>query len=82
MLRKCSHGNYVPTDMPDDESPYCSGCHPLVDQTIKAWRTVHERDHDETVKQDCPVCCSREFSYDDETSFLCPRCGFDQFSII
>jgi hypothetical protein len=80
MLRKCEHGNYCPSDM--DFSYACSGCRPLLDKLLSSHPALHERESDEIREVECPICMSKEFTYFNENSFFCPRCGCDEFTLL
>ena len=82
IMHKCPHSVYIPSDFQGEQSPYCSYCTPT-NKGIKPPRNIGEADADELKAFNvCPLCCSREFEYDDENHYRCPVCGFDQNDIV
>ena len=73
MLRKCDHSVYIPEDVAEVESPYCSYCNPPT--PFKLGKNL--RHDDELGIFTCPLCLSEEFDYRGEENYGCPRCGFD-----
>jgi hypothetical protein len=78
-MRRCKHSVKIPDDVEGEASPYCSGCVPAVSKRIEAIK--YECEADER-KPECPLCLSKDFSYHDETNYICPRCGYDNHFIL
>jgi len=78
-MKRCEHSVMIPEDVQSEQSPYCSGCTPIISKRIDAIK--YEREADEK-RPDCPLCLSKDFTYHDEDNFICPRCGYDNFFVI
>lgn len=78
---KCPHDVYIPSDMPGNKSPYCSGCQvpdPLppgakLSQVVGSPFPYGEKA--------CPVCGSKKFRYKNEWDYHCNECGTDALDV-
>ncbi len=82
MLRRCEHDVYLPADIEGEQNPFCSGCS-VMNKGINPPRKIEEDSSDEiSIFNACPICSSKEFSYQDENDYNCPVCGFCERDII
>jgi DNA-directed RNA polymerase subunit RPC12/RpoP len=80
-MLKCPHGNYMSEGLLFSYA--CTGCRPELDKMLKIRPAIHEQESDEIKQVSCPLCSSREFTYvSEDEDYFCPRCGFDNYTLI